>query len=336
MSTDRLVVVTGGAGFIGSHLCDRLVQDGRRVVCIDSLLTGREQNLAGLAREPRFELIERDVTEPPPDHLRPSRIFHLACAASPRQYQADPVHTMLTCVLGTRNYLELARRRGARFLLTSTSEVYGDPECHPQCEDYRGAVNVNGPRACYDEGKRAAETLVSDYHRTHGIDVRIARIFNTYGPRMDPLDGRVVSNFVCQALGGERLTLYGDGRQTRSFCFVDDMVDALMLLMGSERAGALPVNLGTDDEFTVEELAHLVITLCGRGGPVTYAPLPTDDPQRRRPDLSRAREILGWCARTTLDDGVAMTIASFAEEVSPAPFHGGRRAPAPASFAAGE
>ncbi len=334
MKSRKTVLVTGGAGFIGSHLCDWLVDQGHHVVCLDSMLTGRLENLRRLLPERRFDLIERDVIDAPPVRLKPDRIYHLACAASPPQYQADPVHTMLTCVVGGRNYLELARSSGARFVLTSTSEVYGDPEVHPQAEHYRGAVNIIGPRACYDEGKRAAESLASDYHRVWSVDVRIARIFNTYGPRMRRDDGRVISNFVTQALAGEPLTIYGDGSQTRSFCYVDDMIRALILLGDSERAGPQPINLGNPSEFTVRELAELVLELCGSRKALRSLPLPPDDPRRRRPEISRAQKLLGWTPRTPLREGLKSTIVALSEELDaaeailPGPTSARRRLPA--------
>jgi UDP-glucuronate decarboxylase len=316
MKATRTTLVTGGAGFIGSHLCDRLLGEGDRVICLDSMLTGRRENLARVERDPRFELIERDVTEPAPRRLRADRVFHLACAASPPHYQADPVHTMLTCVLGTRHYLEVARRSRGRFLLTSTSEVYGDPEQHPQAEDYRGWVNTTGPRACYDEGKRAAEALAADYRRVWGVDTRIARLFNTYGPRMRPDDGRVVTNFVVQALEGQPLTIYGDGRQTRSFCYVDDMIEALVRLMEARNAGSRPVNLGNPEEFTIADLAKLVVELSGRRVGLDERPLPEDDPRRRRPDIDRAKAVLGWAPTTPLRAGLPPTISHFEEQLA--------------------
>ena len=314
---ERIALVTGGAGFVGSHLCDRLVGDGFRVICLDSFLTGRRDNIAHLANDDRFDLIERDVIDPAPA-LRVSHIFHLACAASPPQYQADPEHTMLTNVLGTRNYLRLAEQCGARFLLTSTSEVYGDPEVHPQAEDYRGSVSCTGPRACYDEGKRAAEALAFDFLRLDRADTRVARIFNTYGPRMRADDGRVVSNFVCQALAGEDITVHGDGLQTRSFCFVDDLVDGLMRLIDSEKARGVPVNLGNPEELRVREFVERVVSMTGSLSRVIHLPLPEDDPKRRRPDISRARDFLGWQPTTPLADGLRQTIDWFAAGIDAA------------------
>ncbi|HEV2866546.1 MAG TPA: NAD-dependent epimerase/dehydratase family protein [Allosphingosinicella sp.] len=312
----RTVLVTGGAGFIGSHICDALMADGATVICLDSFLTGRRENIAHLLGDSRFELIEADVIDPLPAGLARrdiSRIYHLACAASPPHYQADPEHTMLTNVLGTRNMLRLAETTGARLLLSSTSEVYGDPEVHPQAEDYRGWVSCTGPRACYDEGKRAAETLAFDYLRAGRCDVRVARIFNTYGPRMRPDDGRVVSNVICQALAGRDITVYGDGSQTRSFCYVSDLVDGLMRLMESEEAVGFPVNLGNPVELSVGDLVQRVVALTGSTAPVVNLPLPEDDPRRRKPDIGRAQRVLGWRPRVALQDGLEATTAWFAE-----------------------
>ena len=309
--TNRLALVSGGAGFIGSNLTDRLIGDGWRVVCVDNLQTGSLDNLTHLERDGRFDFIEHDVIEELQTSLKPDRIYHLACPASPPHYQADPEHTMLTCVLGTRNMLRLAERTGARLLLSSTSEVYGDPEIHPQTEDYRGAVSCTGPRACYDEGKRAAETLAFDFLRLGRAEVRVARIFNTYGPRMRCDDGRVVSNMVCQALAGDDITIYGDGSQTRSFCFVDDLLDGLMRLMESERAVGFPVNLGNPEELTVRGLAELVIAMTGTGSRLVYQALPVDDPRRRKPDIGRATDLLGWVPKVPLEQGLQSTIGWF-------------------------
>jgi UDP-glucuronate decarboxylase len=314
---NRVALVTGGAGFIGSHLCERLMDEGARVVCLDSFLTGRRTNVAHLQDDPRFELVEHDVIDDLPIRLRRipfTHIYHLACAASPPHYQADPEHTMLTNVLGTRNMLRLAEENSARLLLTSTSEVYGDPEVHPQPESYCGWVNCTGPRACYDEGKRAAETLAFDFRRAGRAEVRVARIFNTYGPRMRSDDGRVVSNFICQALAGDDITVYGDGSQTRSFCFVDDLVEALLLLMDSQGADGLPVNLGNPEEITVNELIGLVVEMTRSNSRVVKQPLPEDDPKRRKPDISRAKSVLGWEMTTSLREGLSRTIAWFAEQ----------------------
>jgi nucleoside-diphosphate-sugar epimerase len=315
---EKIALVTGGAGFIGSHIIDRLLGEGARVVCLDSLLTGRPENLAHLQREPRFEFVEHDVIDQLPQWLRGKRtafshIYHLACAASPPHYQADPEHTMLTNVMGTRNLLRLAEETGARLLLTSTSEVYGDPEMHPQTEDYRGAVSCTGPRACYDEGKRAAETLAFDFLRLRRADVRVARIFNTYGPRMRADDGRVVSNVVCQALGGDDITVYGDGSQTRSFCFVDDLVEGLVRLMNSDAAVGMPINLGNPDELTVCDLVDRVIAMTGSASRIVRLPLPEDDPRRRKPDIGRAQSLLGWSPHVQLQQGLEATIDWFAD-----------------------
>ena len=315
----KIALVTGGAGFIGSNLCHRLLSEGAHVICVDNFQTGRADNLRSLEREPAFEFIEHDVVDNLPQWLRGGRtkfthIYHLACAASPPHYQADPEHTMLTNVVGTRNLLRLAEETGARLLLTSTSEVYGDPEMHPQTEEYRGWVSCTGPRACYDEGKRAAETLAFDFLRGRRADVRVARIFNTYGPKMRCDDGRVVSNVVCQALSGEDITIYGDGSQTRSFCFIDDMVEALMRLIDSERAVGMPVNLGNPNELTVKRLVEMVIAMTGTDSRVVYRPLPVDDPRRRKPDIGRARQLLGWRPRVDLEEGLEATIAWFDDE----------------------
>ena len=317
--TKRLALVTGGAGFIGSHLIDALLEEGAEVVCLDSLLTGRPQNLSHLEREKSFDFVEADVIDELPASIARTpftHVYNLACAASPPHYQADPEHTMLTNVLGTRNLLHLAEEKGARFLLTSTSEVYGDPEQHPQPEAYRGWVSCTGPRACYDEGKRAAETLTFDFQRHRRADVRVARIFNTYGPRMRPDDGRVVSNVICQALSDDDITIYGDGSQTRSFCYVDDMIEALTRLIDSERAVGMPVNLGNPNELTVKKLVDLVLAMTGSSSRVTYHPLPEDDPRRRKPDISRAKELLGWRPIVDLEQGLDATIDWFADEAN--------------------
>ena len=316
----RLNVVAGGAGFIGSHLCRALLDRGEGVLCIDSLQTARPSNLAALTGHPGFSFVRHDITAPLPASVlaevpRIHRVWNLACAASPPLYQMDPEHTMLTNVVGTNHLLRLAERAGARFLLTSTSEVYGDPEVHPQPEDYRGHVSCTGPRACYDEGKRAAESLVFDYGRAGRAQVRVARIFNTYGPNMDPGDGRVVSNLICQALRGEALTVYGDGTQTRSFCYVADLVAGLVALMEAEFDGMQPVNLGNAAEITVRELLDQVVALSGTQARVVHRPIPVDDPRRRRPDLDRAAQLLGWAPRVPLSEGLAQTWAWFAAEL---------------------
>jgi UDP-glucuronate decarboxylase len=328
----RTAIVAGGAGFIGSHLCDALLADGFRVLCLDNLRTGRRQNLQHLARDARFDLVEGDVIAPPPASLARGSVdlvFNLACAASPPQYQSDPEHTMLTSVLGTRNLLALAERKKARFLLASTSEVYGDPEIHPQAESYWGHVNPTGPRACYDEGKRAAETLTFDFERAGRAEVRVARIFNTYGPRMRADDGRVVSNVVTQALAGDDITVYGTGEQTRSFCYVDDLVDGLMRLMACRTSPGGPVNLGNPAEMTVRELVTRVLALTGSRSRIVRKPLPVDDPQRRRPDIGRAKSLLGWSPRVALEDGLEKTIAYFGRSAAPRPVTVGFRAVRP-------
>src|SRR3954468_14798042 len=329
----RLVLVAGGAGFLGSHLCDALLTEGAHVVCLDNFRTGRRQNLRHLEREPHFDVLEADVINPFPSRLRGARarfdaIFNLACAASPPHYQANPEHTMLTSVVGTHNLLTLAERTGARFLLASTSEIYGDPEAHPQKETYWGNVNPTGPRACYDEGKRADETLAFDFERARRAEVRVARIFNTYGPRMRADDGRVVSNVVCQALSGDHITVYGDGSQTRSFCYVSDLVDGLARLM--DHAGGLPgpINLGNPNELTVSDLVARVLAMTGSQSAVVRKPLPVDDPRRRRPDIARASKLLGWTPRTTLDAGLRATISWFAAEVERRSAQPVRRRPA--------
>jgi UDP-glucuronate decarboxylase len=304
-------VVTGGAGFIGSHLCDLLVQKGWRVICLDNLYTGRIDNIRPLLNHPRFEFREHDVTQPIMIAGSLDRIYNLACPASPRHYQRDPVGTMMTCTLGARNVLELARQKMARVLLASTSEVYGNPEVHPQREDYAGHVNPIGPRACYDEGKRAAETLFFDYRRLHGLPIKVARIFNTYGPRMSQDDGRVVSNFIVQALGNEPITIYGDGSQTRSFCFVDDLVRGLELMMESDEDFVGPCNLGNPHEVTVREIAERIVAHVGSDSQIRFLPLPQDDPQRRRPAIERATSRLGWQPRVDLDCGLKQTIGYF-------------------------
>jgi UDP-glucuronate decarboxylase len=302
------VLVTGGAGFIGSHLCDRLVADGHHVVCLDNFFTGRKENVEHLLDHSQFELMRHDVTEPL--FLDVDQIYNLACPASPVHYQYNPVKTVKSNVMGAINMLVLAKRVRARILQASTSEVYGDPTVHPQVEGYWGNVNPIGPRACYDEGKRVAETLMSDYHREDRVDIRIARIFNTYGPRMAENDGRVVSNFIVQALRGQELTLYGSGEQTRSFCYVDDLVDGLVRLMNTDGRHD-PVNLGNPVEFTIRELAEQVIELVGGETRMTFRPLPQDDPTRRQPDITRAREWLGWEPRTQLAEGLVRTVTYF-------------------------
>jgi UDP-glucuronate decarboxylase len=305
----KRILVTGGAGFLGSHLCERLLADGHDVLCVDNFFTGSRENIFPLLDHKRFELMRHDVTFPL--YVEVDEIYHLACPASPVYYQRDPVQTTKTCVHGSINMLGLAKRLGARILLTSTSEVYGDPAVHPQSESYWGNVNPIGIRSCYDEGKRAAETLFFDYHRQHGLPIKVARIFNTYGPRMQPDDGRVVSNFIVQALKGEPLTVFGDGSQTRSFCYIDDMVDGLISLMNSPREVTGPVNLGNPGEFTMIELAKQVIALTDSDCELQHLPLPADDPVRRRPDISRARKVLGWEPAVPLSEGLARTVDYF-------------------------
>lgn len=305
------VLVTGGVGFVGSFLCELLLRDGHHVVCIDNLQTGSLRNVAHLLNRRRFEFLARDVELPLTGITDVQRIYNLACPASPAHYQADPVRTMRTNVLGAINVLELAIRTGARVLQASTSEIYGDPEVHPQREDYRGCVSIDGPRACYDEGKRAAETLCNDYARQYGVDIRVARIFNTYGPRMAENDGRVVSNFIVQALLGMPITIYGDGSQTRSFCFVSDLVDGLVRLMESPAQMARPCNLGNPNERTIMELAELVISLTRSRSNLIREPLPKDDPTRRRPDISLAMRELGWQPKVGVSEGLGRTIAYF-------------------------
>ncbi len=304
----KRILVTGGAGFIGSHLCRRLLEEGHEVLCLDNFFTGRKFNIDELLDRHLFELIRHDIIEP--ILLEVDRIFNLACPASPVHYQYNPVKTVKTNVMGVINMLGLAKRVRARILQASTSEVYGDPKVHPQVESYWGHVNPIGLRSCYDEGKRVAETLMLDYHRQNGVDIRIARIFNTYGPNMLVDDGRVVSNFIVQALRGEDLTIYGDGRQTRSFCFVDDLVEALVRLMDSEEFTG-PVNLGNPVEFTMLELAEMVLELTGSGARIVHRPLPADDPAQRRPDISKARRELGWEPRIGLRQGLERTIDYF-------------------------
>jgi UDP-glucuronate decarboxylase len=311
----RRVLVTGGAGFIGSHLTRRLLGAGHEVLVVDNFYSGTRSNIEDLQGNPRFELLRHDVTFPL--YVEVDEIYHLACPASPVFYQRDPVQTTKTCVHGSINMLGLAKRTGAKILLASTSEVYGDPTVHPQDESYWGNTNPIGPRSCYDEGKRCAETLFFDYYRQHQLRIKVARIFNTYGPRMAADDGRVVSNFIVQALTGQPLTVFGDGKQTRSFCFVDDVVDGLVRLMDTPDDVTGPINLGNPGEFTMLELAEQVIALVG-GSEVQYRPLPQDDPVRRRPDISRARDVLGWQPTIALDEGLQRTVEYFRENLAPA------------------
>ncbi len=309
------VLVTGGAGFIGSHLCERLLTDGFEVICVDNYYSSTKDNIAHLLDHPRFEVIRHDVTFPL--YVEVDQIFHLACPASPIHYQRDPVQTTKTAVHGSINMLGLAKRTGARILLTSTSEVYGDPQVHPQTEDYWGNVNPIGPRACYDEGKRAAETLFFDYRRQHNLDIKVVRLFNTYGPRMHPHDGRVVSNFIVSALNGTPLTVYGEGEQTRSFCYIDDLIQGLLAMMSSGPEVTGPINLGNPGEFTIKELANLVLEETGSASTIEHLPLPQDDPTRRQPDISRARAVLNWEPKIPLSEGLRQSVAYFRETLTP-------------------
>jgi UDP-glucuronate decarboxylase len=308
-------LVTGGAGFIGSHLCERLLNDGYDVLCIDNYYSSTKANIAHLLDNPRFEVIRHDVTFPL--YVEVDEIYHLACPASPIHYQRDPVQTTKTAVHGSINMLGLAKRTGAKILITSTSEVYGDPLVHPQTEDYWGNVNPIGPRACYDEGKRAAETLFFDYHRQHNLKIKVVRLFNTYGPRMHPHDGRVVSNFVVSALTGKPLTVYGEGQQTRSFCYVDDLINGLVAMMHTDDSVTGPINLGNPGEFTIAELAAEVIRQVGVDPGITKHPLPTDDPVRRQPDITRAKATLGWEPTIPLAEGLERTIEYFRRTLTP-------------------
>ena len=307
--TQKRILVTGGAGFLGSHLCDRLIAQGHEVLCVDNFFTGSKQNVAHLLDHPRFELMRHDVTFPL--YVEVDEIYNLACPASPVHYQHDPVQTTKTSVHGAINMLGLAKRTRARILQASTSEVYGDPEVHPQPEGYWGKVNPIGIRSCYDEGKRCAETLFFDYWRQHKLEIKVIRIFNTYGPRMHPNDGRVVSNFIVQALKGEDITIFGDGSQTRSFCFVDDLIDGMIRMMESPAEFVGPVNLGNPGEFTMKELAQAVIAQTKSQSKLTHLPLPADDPKMRRPDIRLAQEVLGWSPKVQLTDGLQSTIEYF-------------------------
>ena len=315
--TAERVLVTGGAGFIGSHLCERLLADGSDVLCVDNYYTGQRSNIRHLLDDPKFEVLRHDVTFPL--HTEVDRIYNLACPASPVHYQFDPVQTTKTSVMGAINMLGLAKRLKVPILQASTSEVYGDPAVHPQPEGYWGNVNPVGVRSCYDEGKRCAETLFFDYHRQHAVQIKVVRIFNTYGPRMHPADGRVVSNFIVQALTGQPITLYGEGTQTRSFCYVDDLVDGLMRMMASGRETTGPVNLGNPDKFTMRELADLVRELVGASVPIVHKPLPDDDPRQRQPDIGVADKTLGWSPKVKLREGLERTIAYFDALLSNAP-----------------
>lgn len=305
----KRVLVTGGAGFLGSHLCDRLIEQGNEVLCVDNFYTGSKDNIAHLMSNPYFELIRHDVTLPL--YLEVDEIYNMACPASPIHYQRDPVQTTKTSVHGAINMLGLAKRVGARILQASTSEVYGDPEVHPQTEEYKGSVNTIGPRACYDEGKRCAETLFFDYHRQHKLSIRVVRIFNTYGPRMHPDDGRVVSNFIVQALEGKPITLYGDGQQTRSFCYVDDLLRGIMGLMAAPDDVTGPINIGNPREMTIKELAEQVIAMTGSKSEIIYLPLPADDPMQRQPNITLAKKHLNWEPNVALEQGLAKTIDYF-------------------------
>lgn len=305
---NNTTLVTGGAGFLGSHLCDRLIKDGQDVICVDNYYTGSKDNIRHLIGNKHFEAIRHDVWLPL--YVEADRIFNLACPASPVHYQNDPVATTKTSVLGAINMLGLAKRKNARILQASTSEVYGDPSVHPQPEEYWGNVNTIGPRACYDEGKRCAETLFFDYHRQDAVDIRVVRIFNTYGPRMHPNDGRVVSNFIVQALRGEPITLYGDGLQTRSFCYVDDLIDGMVKMMNQDHEIG-PINIGNPGEFTMLELAEMVLRLTESKSTLTFMPLPQDDPMQRQPDITKARSVLDWQPKVCLEDGLKETIAYF-------------------------
>ena len=306
---DNRVLVTGGAGFLGSHLCERLIQEGYDVLCVDNFYTGTKRNIVHLLDDPSFEVLRHDITFPL--FVEVDQIYNMACPASPIHYQNDPVQTTKVNVHGSINVLGLAKRIKARVLQASTSEVYGNPSVHPQVESYWGNVNPIGPRACYDEGKRCAETLFFDYHRQHGLEIKVARIFNTYGPRMHPSDGRVVSNFIVQALRGQPITLYGDGAQTRAFCYVDDLVDGLVRLMRSPTGFTGPVNLGNPGEFTILELANVIIKLTGSKSKILMKELPQDDPERRKPDISLARSTLDWSPRVPLEEGLTKTIDYF-------------------------
>jgi UDP-glucuronate decarboxylase len=313
MHLKKRILVTGGAGFLGSHLCERLVNEGNDVLCLDSFFTGSKDNVAHLMGNPYFELIRHDVSQP--IFLEVDEIYNLACPASPPHYQYDPVHTTKTSVMGAINMLGMAKRNKAKILQASTSEVYGDPEIHPQPESYWGHVNTIGPRSCYDEGKRCAETLFFDYKRQHNLKIKVARIFNTYGPRMHPNDGRVVSNFIMQALQGESITIYGDGSQTRSFCYVDDLIEAFVRLMGTADEVTGPINTGNPGEFSMLELASLVIELTNSKSKLIFEPLPADDPKQRQPDITLAKSVLDWEPKVKLEEGLKHTIAYFEKHV---------------------
>lgn len=310
----KRILVTGGAGFLGSHLCDRLIQEGHEVLCLDNFFTGSKENITRLLAHPHFEMVRHDLVQP--IFLEVDEIYNLACPASPIHYQYNPVKTIKTCILGAIHMLGLAKRVKAKILQASTSEVYGDPECHPQNESYWGRVNPVGIRSCYDEGKRCAETLFFDYHRQNGVNIRVARIFNTYGPRMHPNDGRVVSNFIVQALQGLDITVYGDGSQTRSFCYVDDLIEGMIRLMDAPDEVSGPVNLGNPTEFTIGELAERILRMSGSRAAIVYRPLPQDDPRQRRPDIELATRVLGWEPRVGIEEGLKRTIDYFRGMIS--------------------
>jgi len=324
--SQKKILVTGGAGFLGSHLCKKLLDQNHQVICIDNLYTGRLENIQDLLEHKNFSLINHDIIKPldPSIHFASqntqdewgiNQIYNLACPASPPHYQKDPIFTTKTSVLGALNMLELARKNNARILQASTSEVYGDPEQHPQTESYRGSVNPIGPRACYDEGKRCAESLFFDYHRMYNLEIKVVRIFNTYGPNMDPKDGRVVSNFIMQALHNKPITMYGDGTQTRSFCYVDDLVDGMIKMMKSDTSIIGPVNIGNPIEFDLNTLVEIIKTLTETASPVTYQPLPTDDPTQRKPDISKAKDLLNWEPKIQLEEGLVKTIEYFKQVI---------------------
>ncbi|MBR6231613.1 MAG: SDR family oxidoreductase [Alphaproteobacteria bacterium] len=312
----KTILVTGGTGFLGSNLCHRLIKDGERVICLDNNYTGRMENIQDLLDHPNFKFVKHDVCQPIPVKEKVDQIYNLACPASPPAYQGKhSIETTRTCVLGALNILDFAKKNNARILQTSTSEIYGEPLVHPQVETYRGNVNPIGIRSCYDEGKRCAESLFFDYHRHEGVDIKVIRIFNTYGPNMDPNDGRVVSNFICQALSGQDITIYGDGHQTRSFCYVDDLIEAIVRMMNSHEGFTGPVNTGNPGEFTIKELAEMVVKKIGGTSKVVYKDLPSDDPTQRRPDITLAKRELGWEPKVPLSDGLDKTIEYFKTQV---------------------
>ena len=312
----KTILVTGGTGFLGSNLCHRLINDGDRVVCLDNNYTGRMENIQDLLDNPNFHFVKHDICQPISIEEKVDQIYNLACPASPPAYQGKhSIETTRTCVLGALNVLDFAKKNNARILQTSTSEIYGEPLVHPQTESYRGNVNPIGIRSCYDEGKRCAESLFFDYHRHEGVDIKVIRIFNTYGPNMDPNDGRVVSNFICQALSGQDITIYGDGHQTRSFCYVDDLIEVMIRMMNSETGFTGPVNTGNPGEFTIKELAEMVVAKVGGSSKVVYRDLPSDDPTQRRPDITLAKEKLGWEPKISLSDGLDKTIEYFKTQV---------------------